>query len=320
MPADKGIAGWVASHGQPLMVDDVNRDDRYYRSISEDLGYTTRSILCVPMIAKRDVIGVLQLLNKVGGSYFTLADQEMLTAFAAQSAVSIDNARLYENLRGERDRILAVEEDVRHGLARDLHDGPAQMLAAIIMSANFAKAAMERGSSPLALSELNEMVPVAEKALHQVRTLLFDLRPVLLETRGLVPALESYARRLRESEGLDVALAVDGDFGRLWHKAEVAVFSVVQEAINNARKHAQAGRIDIEVKTAEEDCIVVIVRDDGIGFDVDRVTARYDERESLGMLSMKERAEVVHGELSISSHPGEGTSVTLRLPLTPNLA
>jgi signal transduction histidine kinase len=320
MPADKGIAGWVASHGEPLIVDDVNRDNRYYRSISEELGYTTRSILCVPMIAKRDVIGVLQLLNKVEGRYFTLADQEMLTAFAAQSAVSIDNARLYEDLRGERDRILAVEEDVSHGLARDLHDGPAQMLAAIIMSANFAKAAMERGSSPLALSELNEMVPVAEKALHQVRTLLFDLRPVLLETRGLVPALESYARRLRESEGLDVALNVEGDYGRLSHKADLAVYSVVQEAINNARKHAQAGRVDIGVKLAEEDCLVVIVRDDGIGFDVDRVSGAYDERESLGMLSMKERAEVVHGKLSISSHPGEGTSVTLRLPLTPNLA
>ena len=320
MPADKGIAGWVASHGQPLIVDDVNRDDRHYRSISEDLGYTTRSILCVPMIAKGDVIGVLELLNKVGGSYFTLADQEMLTAFAAQSAVSIDNARLYENLRGERDRLLAVEEDVRHGLARDLHDGPAQMLAAIIMSANFARAAMERGSSPLALSELKEMVPVAEKALHQVRTLLFDLRPVLLETQGLVPALESYAGRLRESEGLDVALKGEAGFGRLSHKADLAVFSVVQEAINNARKHAQAGNIDIEVKLAEEDCLVVIVRDDGIGFDVDRVAERYDERESLGMLSMKERAEDVHGELSISSHPGEGTSVTVRLPLTRNLA
>jgi two-component system sensor histidine kinase DegS len=145
-------------------------------------------------------------------------------------------------------------------------------------------------------------------------------RSVLLETRGLIPALESCGCRLRKSEGLDVALNVEGDFGRLSHKAEVAVFSVVQEAINNGRKHAQAGRLDIEVKLAEEDCLVVIVRDDGIGFDVDRVAGRYDERESLGMLSVKERAEVVHGESSISSHPGEGTSVTRRLPLTPNLA
>ena len=143
---------------------------------------------------------------------------------------------------------------------------------------------------------------------------------VLLETRGLIPALESYGCRLRKSEGLDVALNAEGDFGRLSHTAEVAVFSVVQEVINNGRKHAQAGRVDIEAKLAEEDCLVVTVRDDGIGLDVGRVAGRYDERESLGTLSMKERAEVVRGESSISSHPGEGTSVTRRLPLTPNLA
>jgi signal transduction histidine kinase len=319
MPADKGIAGWVVTHRQPLIVDDVNRDDRYYRDIAQGYDFTTTSLLCVPMIAKGQVIGVLQMLNKDPGKYFTMVDQEILTTFAAQSGVAIENARLYQSLREERDRIIAVEEDVRRRLARDLHDGPTQMLAAIIMSANFVQQAIAHNSLEHALQELEEMLPVAEKALRQVRSLLFDLRPVILETQGLVPALQSYAQRLRETEGLNVVLSVGGEFDRLSHNAEVAIFSVVQEAITNAKKHAGASRINIEV-TSDNDNLVVVVRDNGVGFDTKAVAARYEERGSLGMLNMKERAEIVEGTLSISSQPGQGTTITLRLPLATNLA
>jgi signal transduction histidine kinase len=319
MPADKGIAGWVATHGEPLIIDDVNRDDRHYQEIDHDYDFATTSLLCVPMITKRKVIGVLQLLNEESGKYFTNADQEILITFAAQSAVAIENARLYQSLREEHDRLIVVEEDVRHQLARDLHDGPTQLLAAIIMSANFVKEAIKHDSLEHAIKELNEMLPVAEKALHQVRTLLFNLRPVILETQGLVPALDTYAQRLREVEGLNTVLNATGEFGRLSHNAEVAIFSIVQEAISNAKKHAQASRIDIEV-TPSDDNLTVVVRDDGVGFDVKAVTGRYEERGSLGMLNMQERAELVDGELSLSSQPGKGTSISLQLPLSTNLA
>ena len=319
MPADKGIAGWVATHREALIVDDVNRDDRYYRNIAQDYDFTTTSILCVPLIAKGRVIGVLQVLNQEPGKYFNAEDQEILSTFAAQSAVAIENARLYQSLREERDRIIAIEEDVRRRLARDLHDGPAQMLAAVIMSVNFVKQAIAHESLEYALQELDEMLPVAEKALRQVRTLLFDLRPVILETQGLIPALESYAQRLRETEGLNVVLNAEGEFNRLSHNAEVAVFSVIQEAITNAKKHARASRIDIDVSPTGDD-LVVVIRDNGVGFSVEDVTGRYDERGSLGMINMKERAEMVDGNLSISSQPGQGTAITLRLPLAANLA
>lgn len=319
MSADKGIAGWVATHREPLIIDDVNRDDRYFRDIARGYDFATTSLLCVPLIARGQVIGVLQVLNKEPGKYFTASDQEILSTFAAQSAVAIENARLYESLREERDRIIAVEEDVRRRLARDLHDGPAQMLAAIIMSASFIKQAIAHNSPEHALGELDEMLPVAEKALRQVRTLLFDLRPVILETQGLVAALETYAQRLREAEGLNVVLTTEGEFARLSHNAEVAVFSVVQEAITNAKKHAQASRIDIRVAPSQGD-LVVIIADDGVGFDVNDVTDGYEQRGSLGMLNMKERAQIVDGSLSVSSQPGGGTSITMRLPLAANLA
>jgi signal transduction histidine kinase len=319
MPADKGIAGWVTSHREPLIVDDVNRDDRYYRRIAQDHDFTTTSLLCVPMVARGKVIGVLQVLNKEPGQYFDTADQEVLTSFAAQSAVTIENARLYQSLREEHERIIAVEEDIRRELARDLHDGPTQMLAAIIMSANFVRKAIAHNSLDHAVNELGEMMPVAEKALHQVRTLLFNLRPVILETQGLVPALESYAQRLREAEGMNVMLNASGKFDRLPHNAEVAIFTIVQEAITNAKKHARASRIDIEV-TPTDDKLTVVVRDNGVGFDPKAVTDRYDERGSLGMLNMQERAEIVNGTLSLESKPGQGTTITLQLPINTHLA
>jgi signal transduction histidine kinase len=318
MPADKGIAGWVTTNREPLIVDDVNRDDRHYRDIAQDYDFSTTSILCVPLIAKGQIIGVLQVLNKEPGKYFTTEDQEILTTFATQSAVAIENARLYQSLREEHDRIIAVEEDVRRWLARELHDGPAQMLAAIIMSANFVQEAIAHDSIEHAVAELDEMLPVAEKALRQVRTLLFDLRPVILETQGLVPALESYAQRLRDAEGMNVVLNAEGEFGRLSHNAEVAVFSIVQEAITNAKKHAHASRIDIDVGP-ENGELVVVIRDDGVGFNQKDVSNGYDERGSLGMLNMQERAEMVEGSLSVSSQTGQGTAITMRLPLAPNL-
>ena len=318
MPADKGIAGWVTTNREPLIVDDVNRDDRHYRDIAQDYDFSTTSILCVPLIAKGQVIGVLQVLNKEPGKYFTPEDQEILTTFAAQSAVAIENARLYQSLREEHDRLIAVEEDVRRGLARELHDGPAQMLAAIIMSANFVQQAIAHESIEHAVAELDEMLPVAEKALRQVRTLLFNLRPVILETQGLVPALESYARRLRDAEGMNVVLNAEGEFGRLSHNAEVAVFTIVQEAITNAKKHARASRIDIDV-APEDGELVVVIRDDGVGFNTKDVSDGYDERGSLGMLNMQERAEIVEGSLTVSSQTGQGTTITMRLPLAPNL-
>ncbi len=319
MPADKGIAGWVVSHREPLIVDDVNRDDRHYPRIAQEHDFTATSLLCVPMIAKGQIIGVLQVLNKQPGMYFTTDDQEILTTFAAQSAVAIENARLYQSLREERDRIIAVEEEVRRRLARELHDGPAQMLAAIIMSVSFVKEAISRDSVNLAVKELGEMLLVAEKALRQVRTLLFDLRPVILETQGLIPAMETYAHRLRETEGLNVAFRAGGEFGRLSHNAEVAIFLVVQEAITNAKKHAHASRIEIEVTPTDGE-LVVVVRDNGRGFDVEAIIENYDQRGSLGMLNMKERAQIVNGTLSLSSQPGQGTTITLQLPLDTNLA
>jgi signal transduction histidine kinase len=319
MARDKGIAGWVTTHRKPLIVDDVHQDNRYYQSIADTVDFKLTSLLCVPMISHNRLIGVLQVMHSLPDRYFTNLDQQLLTTFANQAAVAIENARLYESLKEERDRLIVVEDEVRKRLARDLHDGPTQLLASIIMSLNFTKELIKRAPEH-ALGEIDLNLSVAEKALKQVRTLLFDLRPVILETQGLIPALEVYAERLADTDKLNVILTVETDFDRLAPKAEVAIFAVIQEAVNNAKKYAKASQIDLILNPEpERDLLTVTIKDNGQGFDVHAVSARYDERGSLGMINMQERTNSINGTLTLHSAVGQGTAVTLSLPFTENL-
>jgi signal transduction histidine kinase len=319
MARDKGIAGWVATHRKPLIVDDVNQDDRYYQSIADTFDFKLTSLLCIPMISRNKLIGVLQVLQSKPDHYFGHLDQQLLTTFANQAAVAIENARLYESLKEERDHLVVVEDEIRKRLARDLHDGPTQLLASIIMSLTFTKELIKRAPEH-ALEEIDLNLNVSEKALKQLRTLLFDLRPVILETQGLIPALEVYAERLAETDKLNIILNVEQEIERLSPRAEVAIFAVIQEAVNNAKKYAQASRIDLILRPNEsEDNLTVFIKDDGKGFDVHAVKARYEERGSLGMINMQERTGAINGTFTIHSEVGQGTEVVLSLPLSENL-
>jgi len=312
MPRDKGIAGWVLNARAPLIVDDVSHDERFYREIKSD-GFLTANIICVPLVTRGDIIGVLQVLNRVSGERFNQADLELLMTFAAQSATAIQNARLVQALRQEKERIVALEEDVRKQLARDLHDGPTQLLAAIRMNLQFTRKLLVHEPEKVD-KELADLLPTVDRALKQVRTLLFDLRPATLETEGLVPALEFYAQQLQDTEGFSVTLDPGSFDQRLAGRAEKEIFSVVREALGNIKKHARAQRVWINLSVSDER-LGVTVRDDGIGFDATKIDPAKGREGSLGMINMRERAQMLGGELSITSVLGQGTTVVLSVPL-----
>jgi signal transduction histidine kinase len=271
-------------------------------------------MISAPLLVKGEPIGVVQVLNKADDARFDEDDLSLLTSFAAQSAITIENTRLYRDLMRERDRLIAVEEEVRKRLARDLHDGPAQLLAALISGIDFVTRLQELEPEKVS-EELEDLVRLAQKALRQVRTLLFDLRPVILETQGLVPALESYVRRQQEMGEATYHLQVDGFSDRLAASAERAIFSIVQEAVGNARKHARAKHVWIAA-VERDDELQVSVRDDGQGFRVERLVGEYDQRGSLGMLTMRERAESIEGTFSVQSLPGAGTTILVQARLS----
>jgi signal transduction histidine kinase len=315
MPADKGIAGWVLTNRQPDIVHEVRSDERFYRAIDESLGYHTSSLVAVPMITKGQGIGVLEVLNKESGERFDENDRDILYALAGQAAIAIMNARLYQEIHEEKDRIIALEEDVRKELARDFHDGPAQTLAAMIMGIELLEALPEQipESAAKGLAELRTM---ATKTLHQVRNMIFELRPVILKTQGLEPALRSYVERLREAEDMNIHLKIEGLKERLPARLEEICFSIIQEAISNVKRHANEENIWLTaIRRGDE--FQVVVKDDGEGFDLAEVERSYDKRGKLGLLNMQERAEMIEGRLSIESALGRGTTITLNVPLPP---
>ncbi len=313
----QGIAGHVAQSGKPLMISDAQKDHRHYKAVDVTTDFLTRSLLCVPMVVKGKVIGVIEIMNKLEGD-FTESDLTLLNSIATYAAIAIENARLHQSVLAERDRVVAVQEEVQKKLARDLHDGPTQLVASMLMRLDFVKKALSRDPS-LVEEEVTQLMELGQRASHQMRTLLFELRPLILETQGLVPALETFLSRLQKEEaGTTLHLEVrtergDAQLTRRDSKDEAAIFAIVQEAVKNALKHAQADNIWVRL-VEQAGTLTVTVQDDGVGFDVAAVESVYEQRGSLGMVNIRERAELLGGYLTLRSAPGQGTEVVLHVP------
>jgi signal transduction histidine kinase len=298
------------------MVSDQDLDERWYREMVED--FHTQSLIAVPLMTASERIGVIEVLNKRSDCSFSEQDRDLLVALAAQAATAIVNARLYQELENEKNRLIAIEDQTHKKLARDLHDGPAQALASIVMDIEFIDSLLERDPDRVS-AELKHLLDKAAHTLAQVRTTMFVLRPVLLETQGLRAALEFYLDRIRQTERIEVHLEVRNLDRRLPDRVQEICFAIVHEAVGNVVRHAQAENVWIIVERRETD-LVLAVRDDGTGFDVTETEAGYDLSGRLGMLNMKERAEMLNAHYVVQSAPGRGTLIYLVVPLTETVA
>ncbi len=316
IPKGQGIAGKVAETGEALVVTDVGLDQRHFKAVDKKIQFITRNMVCVPLVLHEQVIGVLEVMNKKVGD-FTQSDVELLISIASYAAIAIENARLYQSLEAEHTRTIAVEQDARKKLASDLHDGPTQLVAAIMMSLDFATQALEKDPS-LIPKTIVEMQELASRASHQMRTLLFELRPLVLEKQGLGAALQVFLGRRQKDQHTKLLLKIetdnlDGDITRRDGKIETTIFAIVQELVNNAIKHAKAANIIVTLKEIPSG-IYTSVTDDGAGFDIDAIMRNYETRGSLGMINLRERAEAVGGEFNMVSKIGEGTQATIFIP------
>lgn len=313
---DEGIAGWVATHSEPVIVNDVSKDERFSRKADVHTSALTRSIAAVPLQIKGKTIGVLEVLNKFSAEGFDDEDLRLMLTLATQAAIAIENARLYQSIREERDRIIQAQEEVRKELSRKLHDGAVQLLAAISMNVEHIGRLLKLRPEAV-LAELEALRKLVHQATREARIVLFELRPIILESQGLVPALQSYVNQLQTTEKFAIRLDACHFDPQLDPKVAGTIFSIVQEAINNVKKHANARNVWINLAV---DCgqLVVGIKDDGEGFDIKTTERDYDQRGSFGLLNMHERAELIDGFLVIESSqvaPERGTVVTLRVPL-----
>ncbi len=276
-----------------------------------------RAGVCFPLQSGLEVYGVV-LLASPSSRVPNEAHLNLMRAFTNQAAIGFQNARLAESVRQERDHILEAEASARAKLARDLHDGPTQTLAALAMRLDYISMLLDKEPD----KARDELVLAREGAVRtgkELRELLFTLRPLTLETEGLTATLKLWAERLRDNEGINFQLDA-GDFGpELDIKAAGAVFAIIEEAVNNARKHAAGATLRVQV-CRQGDNLVASVEDEGPGFDVDKVQIKYTERGSLGLINMRERARLLEARLTIDSQPGRGTRVLLVVPLRGNKA
>ncbi|HEX6289186.1 MAG TPA: GAF domain-containing sensor histidine kinase [Herpetosiphonaceae bacterium] len=271
-----------------------------------------RAVLLLPLRSARRTYGLALFASDT--VQFDLEQMEMATTLISYGLVVLQNAQLIAEIRTERNNLLAREEEVRKQLNRDLHDGPAQALAAITMTLGFIKRLYEKEPERV-VPELDKLAQLAQRANHEVRTLLFELRPLVLETQGLLPTLQQYLERFEPNSNTPEIILEGGEsIGPLTKRVQGTLFNIVQESVNNAIKHAQAKHIWIRIQKQGDD-VLLCVQDDGKGFDLQSVKASYDQRGSFGLLSLEERARLVGGSAEIISAPGAGTTVRVGVPL-----
>jgi signal transduction histidine kinase len=317
VPGLKGLLESVIESGDPHMTDELSADPELKLFISFR---ACASGYCIPLRAGLDTFGVLLFAHPEKG-YFTIEAQETINTIGHQAQLAMQNAHLFQEIETERDQIIKVQKEAQRRLAAALHDGPTQTVAAIPMQISRARHLLTRGDVDAAGEALYQTEELARRTSQQIRHMLFSLRPLVLDSEGLIAALQSMAKRTRETFGQNVVVETDVALvEKLDMNTQTVIFTIAEEAVNNARKHAQAEHIWVKVKRLQDDLAFLEIEDDGKGFLVDDVMGNYDDRGSLGMLNMRERAELVQGVFHIKSIPGEGTQIQIVLPLTPDAA
>ncbi|MEE8346448.1 MAG: GAF domain-containing protein [Dehalococcoidia bacterium] len=312
----EGIAGRVASTGEPIAVDDIAADRRVEREAVRREGI--HAFASIPLRAKEQIVGVLNVARK---DLRPFSDREvrLLTAFGHQIGVAIENARLWSEVKDKESALsellkktMTAQEEERQRIARELHDEMAQGLTALLMGLDRLEGSMT-SVSPSVVETIETVKEFASRALDDTRRLILDLRPTVLDDLGLVSALRQYAETHLEPLGVSYKLEARRLKERLSPPLELALFRILQEAINNCGRHANARHVRIRLEQDDGE-IRAQVEDDGKGFDLWESLDGKGEKPPLGILGMRERAALLGGQLAIDTKPGHGTRVSVSVP------
>jgi len=314
--AKDGVLKRVVDEGEAILTSDIGYDPELGRIIALR---SCSTAYCFPLRSGFNAYGAM-LFAHPDPSYFTKERRDLLDIIGRQAVIAVQNANLYQNLVEEKERMVEVQEEARKKLARDLHDGPTQSVAAMAMRINLVRRMMAKNKDD-AMEELQRIEELAHRTTKEIRHMLFTLRPLILESQGLNAALEAMAEKMRETFGQNVIINVEEDILKNMEMGKQGViFYIIEEAANNARKHANAMYIWVRLRQFETNIALLEIEDDGLGFDVEAVNKSYDKRGSLGMVNLRERTELVTGLLNIDSAPGKGTRVQVYIPLTEEAA
>jgi len=317
----EGIAGGVAQSGKAILLEDISTDPRTaHPDLVSDEGL--RAFISVPLRTQDKVLGVINVASHLP-HHFTTSDMHLLHSVGDQLGMAIEHTSLYERLRRARERYrrlaqqtLVAEEDVRRKLAGELHDDTSQALSGLSLQlqALVDRAEMSGDRDDELITRLKHVQTQAVEVHKEIGRLIRDLRPSLLDTLGLVPAIRQYAENNLGSLGISVVVDVQGDDKRLTPEVEAGLFRWTQGAIGNIAQHSHADNASITLAYQGEE-LFLRVDDDGQGFDVSLITDIEESGRGRGVFSMKERIKLLGGTCSIESKPGQGTTVSARVPI-----
>jgi signal transduction histidine kinase/ligand-binding sensor protein len=302
LPVSGSFAGHAFQTGEHVW---VNLEDRDPEKVQELRGYRwikgLSSLLVVPLKVDTKVIGILNILNKPGE--LTQEDMRIIDLFADQAAIIIEHVRLQH----QAEQLAVLEE--RQRLARELHDSVTQALYSVTLYADAARMAFSAEKWDSLEKNLHEVRNMAREAMYDMRLLVFELRPFMLETEGLVSALRARLAAVEGRSGLKTEVLVE-DERRLPIKLEEELYRIAQEGLNNVVKHAEATKVQIRLRY-EANALSLEMIDDGKGFD----PAVAHRSGGFGLQGIQERVQQLAGTLKIESSSQRGTHLSARIPL-----
>ena len=297
---DGSLAHEVMHKGKPVRLNDPTLVE-HSQALQWPADLT--ALLSLPLHVNDEIIGVLDVVNKAGG--FSDEDMRVMTVFANQAAVAIEHVRLQQ----QAERFAVLEE--RQRLARELHDSVTQSLYSVTLYANAAALALAADKEEATAGYLAELQETAQEGMRDMRLLIFQLHPPVLEAEGLVAALQARLAAVEDRAGLQTQLRVE-DERRLPIEIEEDLYWIAQEGLNNVRRHAAAQHVSVHLFFTASTIRLEVV-DDGVGFDLQAVSA--EGRGIGGLRSIAERTARLGGRLVHESRPGEGTRLSVEVAL-----
>jgi signal transduction histidine kinase len=318
----QSIAGQAAKRGEPIILEDISKDPRITRPdlvLAEGL----KGFVSIPLKTKDKVTGVMNIASHVANRFAT-DDVSLLKSIGDYLGTAIEQARLNDRLAqaGERYRALlqhalTAQEQERKRIARELHDETSQAITSLTLSlqAIMTIAEMKGIGDADFLEKVRTTHSFAVHAGHEIVRLMKELRPSLLDELGMPAAIHRYAKDTLQSHGINVTADFKGTNERFPPEVEVTLFRVAQGLIGNILEHSEAKNTLIKLECDEKGCMLYI-EDDGKGFDVRKLTRVDPSGRGAGLFTLKERVSLAGGQCQINSRPGQGTKVTVEVPLT----
>lgn len=212
-------------------------------------------------------------------------------------------------------KIILAQEEERKRIAREIHDGPAQSLANIVLRTEIAERMLIKQEFVMVQEELVDLKGQVRSGLEEIRKIIFNLRPMALDDLGIVPTLRKFTQDFEEKTKIHTVFELNGKEARMPSAMEAAIFRLVQEAFTNALKHASATRVSLEINYQPHQ-ISLIIQDNGVGFHSDLIEQDASQNAHFGLVGMKERIELIEGRMDIDSNPGTGTKIIIDIPTT----